>query len=185
MCCSVCVCVTVRFPTCLCDRSILCCCIYCVRKPAGTKDTPKQFKESPERVTQNGDCRWSTASGCIGTAPTTIWFRSGSTGGKQVRTTQVFSRREEDKAASKKLEELDSALSNVLLCESGGANCVIIAPRSSEQSRESVGRGGSRRWVNGCVQQTAAPKICMPTCMQHSEIRPTDLAPMRTIASSD
>ena len=48
-------------------------------------------------------------------------------------------------------------LSNVLLCGIWGAICVIIAPRRSEQSREQVGRGGNRRWVDGRVEQTAAP----------------------------
>ena len=70
-----CVCVCDRaFPTCLCDRLSGLSILYCVGKPTGTKDSPKQFKESPERVIQNGDYRWSIVSGRIGTMPPTPTF---------------------------------------------------------------------------------------------------------------
>ena len=42
----------------------------CGRKPAGTEDAPKRSKESLVKSDQDGDCRWTTGSRRLGTAPT-------------------------------------------------------------------------------------------------------------------
>ena len=57
-------------------------------------------------------------------------------------------------AAVAKLEELDSELSNVMLCGFKGAGCVILAPRAFKQNEEQCGRGGIGRWNNWSVQVT-------------------------------
>ena len=41
----------------------------CGRKPAGSEDPSKQFKESPKKSDQDDDYRWTTASRRFGTAP--------------------------------------------------------------------------------------------------------------------
>ena len=53
--------------------AICCSCLsvsICGRKPAGTEDAPKRSEESPVKSDQDGDCRWTTGSRRLGTAPT-------------------------------------------------------------------------------------------------------------------
>ena len=54
--------------------AICCSCLsvsICGRKPVGTEDAPKRSEESLVKSDQDGDCRWTTGSRRLGTAPTT------------------------------------------------------------------------------------------------------------------
>ena len=68
-----------------------------------------------------------TASRRSRNTPTTIWFRSVVQVVTKSRIRRSFGK---GKSSQFELEELDSDLSNVLLCGIKGVNCVILTPRS-------------------------------------------------------
>ena len=108
-----------------CDSAFpLACAIYCYclsvsvcgRKPAGTEDLPKHSEELPEQSDQDGDCRWTTGSRRFGTAPATIWFRSGLY--KWQQSEEYAGRLCEERAASCNWRIWDQHCPNVCCVES-------------------------------------------------------------------
>ena len=118
-------------------------------------------------------------------AHSTFGFGAQTTDGKQVRNTPVFGRRTSSQVSARNLQNWAQKLFEVELCGTGGAERTIIAPRHQEQSGEQFGSGGKRRWSDRSVQWPKSCKILHATCMQSAEIRPTDSATMKGIASSD
>ena len=91
--------------------------------------------------------------GVLGRAYDNFGFEAGCAGGNKVRNTQVV------RVKNKQPLQVDAIggvghrnLSNVLLCGIGGTNCMIIAPRASEQSGGQLRRGGFGRCDDGDVQ---------------------------------
>ena len=139
----------------------------CGRKPAGTEETPKQSKESPTKSDSNGDCKWTTGSGRFGTMPPTIWFRSKSTGGQKVRDyAGCLVKMKKKQAAVANWRSWTQELSNVVLCEEKGADCVISTPIFGSSVKNSVDKSVvDDRLLGVCRRPRRHESACQHACM--------------------
>ena len=87
----------------------------------------RSIQSGRQRIDLGGNCKRIQRPGVQGTRLRQFGF--GASFRWQPRA-EYAGRLKEEQAAGCKLEELDSDLSNVVLCEEKGADCVILAPRA-------------------------------------------------------